>query len=499
MSEFTHTKTSGIIVTVLIGIIVLSFMFTGYQSFEGQTNNAVGKVGNYTITVTEYNQEYNRQIEFFKQMFGGDITAKQIEDMKLKEQTLRNIVQRKLMLKLSNEVGVFPSELAVKEEIKNLPYFKTDGQFDINRYKGLLAANKLTPQEFEQDVINQMKVKNLAELNPQFPVSKGYMADLNNFRSEKLDLDVVSFSKDSVRKHVEVSSDDLKKFLAEKTNQNRIESMYKERKNSLDKPEQVVAKHILIKAEGKSDAEAKAKIDQISKEVNAANFAKMADKYTEDPTGKGKGGSLGTFAKGSMVPEFENVAFTQKIGTVSAPVKTNFGYHIILVEKKLPATVSKLSDFQEKFAKEIIQKEKVEEIKKLTVQISNELKKAMESANDGNLKTVLTKYELNLKKADINKIDGISSGANLSVDTVKEIFGGDLTKSKVVLADDGSMINMIKTYPLKDLKDKLLDKPKQAADDSSLRNVLSKKMMEGLIKKLEKDTTVKVFSNMIQE
>lgn len=499
MSEFIHNKTSGNLVTVLIGLIILSFMFTGYQAFEnGGSSNTIAKVGSYSVSPQEYEQEYRRQIEFFKQMFGGELSAKQIEAMKIKESTLRNLIQKKLMLKLSNEVGLYPSESDIKREIKALPYFQTNNQFDIERYKGLLAANKLTPQEFEEDVKNQMKLKALTELNPTYPVSEGYFSDLQKFRADKLDVDVITFSRDSIRKHINVTNEEVTKFLADSTNKNRVVSMYNERKASIEKPEEITARHILVTTNDKAEEAAKTQIEKIAKEVNASNFAKMADKYTEDPSGKGKGGALGSFPKGAMVPEFEKVAFSQKIGTVSAPVKTQFGYHIILVEKKTPAVVSKIEDYQDKFARELIQKSKTEEIKNTTVQLSNDLRKALDANNDKEVKALLAKYEITMKKADVNRVDGISNGANLSTENMKEIFSGDLSKSKVVLVDDGSTINILKTYP--QVKAAVTaDTAKLASDTASLKNVLGKKMMEGIIKKLEKDTSVKIFNNMIAE
>jgi len=498
MSEFIHNKTSGFFVTLLIGIIVLSFMFTGYQAFEGRgSTNVVGKVGDYQITAEEYQQEYNRQIEFFKQMFGGEVTAKQIESMKIKESIVRNLIQRKLMLVLSNELGTYPSDEAIKAEIKELPYFKTDNQFDVTKYKSLLAMNKLTPQQFEEDVTNQMKMKSLTELSSEFPLSDSYLADLQKFREDKLSIDLVTFTKDSIRKHIAVTPEELQKFLAVEVNKNRISSMYNDRKASLDKPEEVTARHILVRSEGKAEADVKAQIEKIAKEVTASNFAKMADKYTEDPSGKGKGGSLGAFARGMMVPEFDKVAFEQKVGTISAPVKTNFGYQLILVEKKTPATVSKLADYQDKFATELIQKDKVEEIKKLTVELSNNLKKALEANNEKEVKSLVEKYGLSMKKAEVNKIDGVSTGANLSAQNMKEIFEGDLTKSKVILADDGNTINMIKTYP-KAAPTTSADPAKNAENNASLKNVLNRKMMEGLLKNLEKDTRIKLFSNLAE-
>ncbi|RPJ69585.1 MAG: hypothetical protein EHM20_16275, partial [Alphaproteobacteria bacterium] len=211
MSEFSKNKAASVFATVLIGIIVLSFMFTGYESLRsgGSSPGSVGKVGDLPIKVEEYQQEFNRQIEFYKQMMGGEISAKQIEAMNIKESTLKNIIQRKLMVKLATDIGAFPSVEEVKAEIKALPYFLTNGQFDIVRYKGLLASNKLTPQEFEADVINQLKMKNTQALVQSFPLSKGYMSDLQKFRDEKMNAEIIQISKNSLRNFVDVSAEEL--------------------------------------------------------------------------------------------------------------------------------------------------------------------------------------------------------------------------------------------------------------------------------------------------
>ena len=195
MSEFTQNKTAGVFATVLIGLIILTFMFTGYQQFEGGGSVAnIGSVNGMPITPEEYQTEYNRQIEFYRQIMGGDLTAKQIENMKVKESIIKNIVQRKLMSKLAKDLGTFPADEEVKTEIKTLPYFQTNGQFDITRYKGLLAANKLTPLEFEKDVIEQIRLKKSQELTSNYPISKSYLADLATFKKDKLNAEIVQIT-----------------------------------------------------------------------------------------------------------------------------------------------------------------------------------------------------------------------------------------------------------------------------------------------------------------
>lgn len=499
MSEFTQNKTAGAFATVLIGVIILAFMFTGYREFQGGGSvTNVGSVDGMAIKPEEYNTEYNRQVEFYKQIMGGDVTSKQLESFKIKDMVIKNIVQRKLLVRFAKDFGSFPSNEEVKAEIKTLPYFLTNGQFDINRYKGILASNRLTPLEFEQDVIDSVSTRKLQDIAGQFPLSKGYLEDLSKFRQEKVAAEIVQISKGALGQFIVVSPEELNKFFMVPTNAKRVESMFNERKESLSKPEEVTAKHILLLTKDKDDAVVKAEIEKIAKEVTPGNFSKLADKYTEDPSGKGKGGDLGSFGRGRMVPEFEQVAFSQKIGTVSSPVKTNYGYHLILVEKKTEATVAKLDDFKDKFAKEILQKDKVEDLKKLTVDIANSLRKALEAGNGAEVKSIVAKYKLQYDNTTINRIDGLATGTFLSSDNMKSMFSQDLTKPQFHSFDDGASLVMVRTSPPKAGEAESQDKTKEATADASLKSTLAKKLMENIMKELEANAKVKINENVIQ-
>lgn len=105
------------------------------------------------------------------------------------------------------------------------------------------------------------------------------------------------------------------------------------------------ASHILVKIEGDTtDEKAKAKIEELKKQIDAAAadkkaalFADLAKQNSACPSGE-RGGDLGAFGKGQMVPEFEKAAEALKIGEVSAPVKTQFGYHLIMKTEEIAAT-----------------------------------------------------------------------------------------------------------------------------------------------------------------
>jgi foldase protein PrsA len=106
---------------------------------------------------------------------------------------------------------------------------------------------------------------------------------------------------------------------------------------AFDKPEQIKARHILVKDLATAD-----KVEAALK--SGQNFADVAKQYSTDPGSKDKGGELGFFRRGQMVPAFDKVAFTLKPGETSQPVKSPFGYHIIQVEAVQPGQQATLAN-----------------------------------------------------------------------------------------------------------------------------------------------------------
>ncbi len=137
-----------------------------------------------------------------------------------------------------------------------------------------------------------------------------------------------------------------------KVSDKEVKNYFDEHKGQFKEQESVKARHILIKVDKEGDKKAweaaKKKAEMVRKKaLKGEDFATLAKEYSDDPGSKNKGGELGYFTKGRMVPEFENAAFALKVGEISEPVKTAFGYHIIKVEDHRAGKQKKFSEVQD--------------------------------------------------------------------------------------------------------------------------------------------------------
>ena len=152
--------------------------------------------------------------------------------------------------------------------------------------------------------------------------------------------------KTSVVKDITVTDEESRKY-------------YDENQDQFKQAEQVKASHILIKVEptasDEQKAEARKKIETVQGKLKKGDdFAAVAKEYSEGPS-KSRGGDLGFFGRGQMVKPFEDAAFAMDVEEVSGVVETNFGYHIIKVSEKKPASTSSYSEVKDQLQQHLKQ------------------------------------------------------------------------------------------------------------------------------------------------
>jgi peptidyl-prolyl cis-trans isomerase C len=132
-----------------------------------------------------------------------------------------------------------------------------------------------------------------------------------------------------------------------------VAQFYEMNAETFKKPESATARHILFSVDAGADEAAKAEKKKAADDCRAqllegADFAKLAGEHSGCPSGKSKGGSLGSFGRGRMVPEFDEAAFSQEIGKIGPVIETQFGYHIVEVTERTEAGTSSLDEVKER-------------------------------------------------------------------------------------------------------------------------------------------------------
>lgn len=372
MLKFMRDHLGKTFLFIIVGAIALVFVFTGtltdLRFGGGGAGGAVASIGDERITIREFQDAVERDIQNYRAL-GMELPPEMINQVR--DGTLQNLVKGKLMLVEARRLGVLASEAEVMEEIRQQPYFqdKDKKTFDVETYRKLLAANHLTPGQYEQHVREQLTNQRLVKfLEGRIRVTPLEVEREYKISNETRNLQFVRFTRESAMKKMTVEPKELEAFLADKSKEGQVATYYAANTARYNKQEQVCARHILKRFKSpKDETEATAPKDVLALQPNPGNFAKLAEKSSDDPGSKEKGGDLDCFPRGVMDKAFEETAFSTPAGKVSAPVKSKFGWHYIYVYKKNPAVNMPLEKVKREIAEELVKRERMDEIRKINL------------------------------------------------------------------------------------------------------------------------------------
>jgi len=349
---------------IVLAIIILPFAFFGIDSYFRESGGAqvVANVGSHKITLAEFQQALRDRQEMMRQLGGGD--PARFDTAELRFAVLDGMILQRLLIDHAVRSGMTVSERQLQAIINEISGFQEEGRFSFERYQQFLKAQGMTPVSFEnrlrQDVLTQHMsaayagssfvprtvAERLAKLNeeqrevsqvvisperflPEVKLEadaakKYYDANQDEFRvPEQVRVDYVVLSAGVLLDQVRIDPAEVKKFYDEHASRFRV-------------PEARQAGHILITAEGgAADARQKAlgRAQELSQQLRQKpdRFPEFAKQHSRDPGSAGKGGDLGYLVRGTMkdVPQFEEKLFAMKVGEISEPVESSYGYHII--------------------------------------------------------------------------------------------------------------------------------------------------------------------------
>ncbi len=269
------------------------------------------------------------------------------------------VAQRAILSTEAERLGLRVSEDELRDTIRGIGIFRDEsGKFSRDRFQTFVEYEYGTERLFLQALRDDLLAQKLARLiGSSAQVSEAEAREAIGQRLEQVDLALVALDASKPPEGFEATPEAVQELLAK--DEARVRAAYDQHADRYRQPERTHARHILVKV-GKDAPEAeveaaRAKVvaarDRIAQ---GADFAAVAGEVSEDPGSKDKGGDLGFFQRGQMVPAFEEVAFTITPGTLSDPVRTDFGWHVIQVEERQPAQNRSFEEVREELARELL-------------------------------------------------------------------------------------------------------------------------------------------------
>lgn len=383
MLRLLRDHAGNFLIKIILGAIVIVFVFWGVGSYRSQKMNTMASVNGDAITMDEYRKSYNNLVERYRQQFGNNMDESMIKMLGLRRQALDQLVEQTLIRQKASDLHFRVSDEELAESIRAIPAFQNNGRFDQQLYSRVLSANRLAPEEFEvlqRDSLLVQKLRSFIMENVK--VSENEAREWYNWNNASVNLAYVLFDPAQIE-DIDPADEEVKAYYDEHSasymteqkakaqyvrfspesdmdkvtvTDEEIKDYYEMNPDEFKEPKTVEARHILFKLGPDSTPEEIEAQKQKAEEVLAlakkegADFGELAKEYSEGPS-KDKGGDLGAFTKERMVKPFADKAFSMKAGEISEPVKTQFGWHIIKVEKVNEASEKTLEEASEQIRK----------------------------------------------------------------------------------------------------------------------------------------------------
>ena len=293
------------------------------------------------ISLKQFQDQENRISAYYSQMLGGQFESL-IQKKQLQIEALNQLVDNSVAAQSAEKEKIFATDSNVRVAIQEMPYFKKDGVFQSDLYKGILAQNGMTPGEFEKSMRQQISIQKVRDLFEASTLVTSLERNVDaDLKQSKMNLLYLKISPELFTAS-QITDAAVNAELAKPEFKTKVTEYLKNHESEFGTPAEVKASHILIKADEKNADDVKkaeARAQDVLKQSKGGDFAALAQKYSDDPGSKEKGGDVGFFTKDRMVPEFANAAFALEKGQISGLVKSQFGFHIIKVtDKKIAVT-----------------------------------------------------------------------------------------------------------------------------------------------------------------
>jgi peptidyl-prolyl cis-trans isomerase D len=365
MAEGTSTNWKNIFSSLLILAIAVVFVTQWGPGAKGcdvpwrekRTTSAAAMVNGREISLRAFQMRYAGALQTIRAQ--NNIPESLARQIVSPRQVIDFMVDRELLSQAAERHGLTASDEEIRNIVFKQPDFQKDGQFDVDRYKEILATYyRQTEPEFEERLRRDLSAQKMLDLVENSAVVSDDEVKARFMKEgNKAELTFVRFLPAMFAEKVPAPTEAvLERF--EKEHPKEISDYYEANKMVYHQPERAHARQILIKvtpeATPEQRAEARQKIDSVRKQLDAGkDFALLAKQVSEDVGTKERGGDLGFNDRSTFAPEVAQVLFSLKPGDVSQPIESHYGFHVVKLEELKPAEDKPFAAVQADIAKQL--------------------------------------------------------------------------------------------------------------------------------------------------
>ena len=361
MMDSLRTAANSLVLKIIFGIIIVSFILTGVSGYLiGGGNNYAAKVNDQKISRGQFENAFNSERNRMQQQLGdqySELAANEGYMKTLRQQVLNRLIDEALLDQYARELKLGISDEQVKQAIFATPAFQVDGKFDNSRYNGILNQMGMTADQYAQALRNQLTTQQLIN---------GVAGTDFMLKGETDELAALVAQQRVVREAtIDVNALAAKQPVTEQ----EIASYYEQNKNNFMTPEQFRVSYIKLDAatmqqpvsdadiqsyydqhqdqftqpqrtrysiiQTKTEDEAKAVLDELNK---GGDFAALAKEKSADIISARNGGDMGWLEDATIPDELKNAGLKEK-GQLSGVIKSSVGFLIVRLDDIQPAKV----------------------------------------------------------------------------------------------------------------------------------------------------------------
>ena len=397
MLQQIREKFTGWVALVILGVIAVTFVFVGGANFSVLGDNYAAKVEGSEISIGQFEQTYRQQLE-------QNPTWAQLPEeyrVQIRQQILDMLVRERLVELYLAESGYQISDQQLTASIQRVPDFQVDGKFDMETYETVLLQNGYSPAQFEEaqrramrrdqlqraigatalvtpaeyrrylNLVAEQRLVSLATFDIEAAAAEVDVSDdmVTTFYEdndtmfltpETVDIEYVEVRRDAIASEIEISDELLQEY-------------YLDSQNRYLQDEQRQARHILILFNDDEDAAEATAIDLLARARAGESFEALAEEFSMDGGTAANGGDLGALTRSQLPGDLGGAIFAMSEGQIDGPVKTDFGFHVVRLDRILEQGPLPLDQVRGELLTELRDREAETAFRELERQLSDAL------------------------------------------------------------------------------------------------------------------------------